>query len=149
MTTPEQVPTADLGLVALVAHARFVPSEEREAFGDAAAALAADPRAILLRTCHRVELYAVDEAVDGLPPLALPPPPDGARRLEGIAAARHVFTFDAGIDSVVEGEDQILHQLRECLSDRHVPAAEKCPVDIGSHSATATGLHPAIARLFQ
>jgi glutamyl-tRNA reductase len=149
MPDPVLDPAADLGLVALVAHARFVPSEEREAFGDAAAAIAADPRAILLRTCHRVELYAVDEPVDGLPPLALPALPDGARRLEGIGAARHVFTVAAGLDSVVVGEDQILHQLRECLSDRHVPAAERCPVDIGSHSPTATGLHPAIERLFQ
>ncbi len=138
-----------IGLVALVAHARFVPSEQREAFGDSAAALACDPRAILLRTCHRVELYAIDEPVDGLPPLVLPTIPGGARRLDGIAAARHVFTVAAGLDSVVVGEDQILHQLRECLSDRRVPAAEQCPVDVGSHSTAAPSLHPALERLFQ
>ena len=148
MIALEEAP-ATLGLVAVVAHARQVPSEEREAFGDAAAALAGDPRAILLRTCHRVELYAIDEPADGLPPLALPPIPEGARRLDGISAARHVFTVAAGLDSVVVGEDQILHQLRECLADRRVPAAERCPVDIGSHSAAAPGLHPAMERLFQ
>jgi glutamyl-tRNA reductase len=142
-------PAAALGLVALVAHARFVPSEAREAFGEAAAALAGDPRAILLRTCHRVELYAVLEDGDGLPPLRLPGLPDGARRLDGMAAARHVFTVAAGLDSVVVGEDQILHQLRECLSERHVPAAAHCPVAIGSRSPVATGLHPVIERLFQ
>jgi glutamyl-tRNA reductase len=148
--TPVPVtPSIDLGLVALVAHARLVPSEEREAFGDAATTLASDPRVILLRTCHRVELYAVDEPVDGLPPLELPPLPDGGRRHDGLDAARHVFAVAAGLDSVVVGEDQILHQLRECLSDRHVPSADRCPVEIGSHDAAAPGLHPAIERLFQ
>ena len=63
---------ADAGLVAFVAHARRVPSEPREAFGDQAARLAADPRAILLRTCHRVELYLVDDG--GRRPLALAGP---------------------------------------------------------------------------
>ena len=137
------------GLVALVAHARSVPSEEREAFGDSAAAMARDPRAILLRTCHRVELYTVDDDLGGLPPLRLPAVPAGGRRLDGTAAARHMFTVAAGLDSVVVGEDQILHQLRECLSDRRVPAAEPCPVEVGSTSPSATGLHPVIERLFQ
>jgi glutamyl-tRNA reductase len=137
----------DPGLIAIVAHARTVPSEAREAFGDAAAAIAHDPRAILLRTCHRVELYV---AIDpGCPPLALPDLPAGAVRLEGMAAARHVFSVAAGLDSVVVGEDQILHQLRECLSDRHLPGAAQCPVDVGSHNAAATRLHPLLERLFQ
>ena len=43
----------------------------------------------------------------------------------------------------------ILHQLRECLSDRRVPGAEACPVEVGSHDATALGLDPLIERLFQ
>ena len=72
-------PASTLGLTALVAHARYVPSEAREAFADAAAAIASDPRAILLRTCHRVELYAVDEPLDGVGPLRLPAPPGRAR----------------------------------------------------------------------
>ncbi|MEO5964704.1 MAG: hypothetical protein ABIR11_04505 [Candidatus Limnocylindrales bacterium] len=137
------------GLVALVAHARHVPSEEREAFGDAASKVAADPRAILLRTCHRIELFVVDEPVTGLAPLRLPTLPAGARRLEGMAAAHHVFTVASGLDSVVVGEDQILHQLRECLSGRHLPAAAGCPVPVGSANRSATGLHPVLERLFQ
>ncbi len=143
------VPGADLGLVALVTHARSVSSEEREAFGRAAAAVAGDPRAILLRTCHRVELYVAADRPGC--PIRVPVPelPEGGRRLEGIAAARHVFSVAAGLDSVVVGEDQILHQLRECLADRHVPGAVACPVPIGSHEATATGLHPTLERLFQ
>ena len=120
----------DLRLVALVAHARDVPSEAREAFGDAAMAIAHDPRAILLRTCHRVELYLTGEAVAGRAPLRLPDLPEGGRRLEGSDAARHVFTVAAGLDSVVVGEDQVLHQLRECVADRRLPAAAGCPVEV-------------------
>ena len=142
-------PIAAAGVVAVVAHARAVPSDAREAFADAAAVLAADPRAILLRTCHRVELYAVDDRGADDDRLALPAAPEGARRLEGAAAARHLFAVAAGHDSVVVGEDQILHQLRECLSERRLPAAERCPVDPGSHRAGAPGLHPVLERLFQ
>jgi glutamyl-tRNA reductase len=142
-------PSAEPGLVALLAHARGVHSEEREAFGDAAQAVAGDPRAILVRTCHRVELYVATHPGEGPHGVPLPPLPVGGRRLDGLAAARHLFTVAAGFDSVVVGEDQILHQLRECLSDRHLPAAAACPVDVGSHSPTATGLHPVLERLFQ
>lgn len=142
-------PSSEPGLVALVAHARSVHSEAREAFGDAAAVIASDPRAILLRTCHRVELYVATHAGEGEHGVPLPALPEGGRRLDGLAAARHLFTVAAGLDSVVVGEDQILHQLRECLSDRHVPGAALCPVDIGSHQPGAAGLDPVLERLFQ
>lgn len=142
-------PSTGLGLVALVAHARHVPSEEREAFADAATAVARDHRAILLRTCHRAELYVADEPLNGHGRLSLPALPPGGRRLDGVAAARHVFTVAAGLDSVVVGEDQILHQLRECLSDRHLAGAGRCPEPVGSASPHATGLHPVLERLFQ
>ena len=136
-------------LVALVAHARHVPSDAREAFANAAEAAARDSRAILLRTCHRAELYVVDEPLEDGAHLRLPPLPAGARRLEAAEAARHVFTVAAGLDSVVVGEDQILHQLRECLSDRHLPAAADCPVPVGSADRSSIGLHPVLERLFQ
>src|SRR5689334_4150164 len=109
------------GFSALVAHARSVPSEARERFGDEAAAIAADPRVILLRTCHRVELYMATD--DGLPDH--PELPAGGRRLDGDDAARHLFAVAAGLDSVVLGEDQVLHQLRECLTERHLLALEE------------------------
>jgi glutamyl-tRNA reductase len=143
------VPRAALGLVALVAHARSVESDEREAFALASLRMAHDPRAILLRTCHRVELYYVASASPDLPALIPPPLPVGGERLEGLAAARHLLTVAAGLDSVVVGEDQILHQLRECLADRKVPGAEDCPVDIGTHAVDALELDPVIERLFQ
>jgi len=139
----------DLRLIALVVHARDVPSEAREAFGDAAAAIANDPRAILLRTCHRVELYLTGEAVAGRDPLPLPALPEGGRRLEGTDAARHALSVAAGLDSVVVGEDQVLHQLRECIADRRLPAAARCPVDVGSSSPQAPALEPLLERLFQ
>jgi glutamyl-tRNA reductase len=60
-----------------------------------------------------------------------------------------MFTVAAGLDSVVVGEDQILHQLRECLADRHLPGAAGCPVEVGSPNRSAKGLHPVLERLFQ
>ena len=139
-----------LGVVALVAHARSVASESRELFADAAAALADDPRAILLRTCHRAELYLVPDDRSACPrALELPELPAGGRRLTDREAVRHLFSVAAGLDSVVVGEDQILHQLRDCLSDRHIPSASRCPVEIGTSDTDAIGLDPVLARLFQ
>ncbi len=144
------VPRAALELNALVVHARAVSSEEREAFARAAMRVAHDPRAILLRTCHRVELYYIDDdASPDLPALTPPAPPDGGVHLAGLDAARHLLAVAAGLDSVVVGEDQILHQLRECLADRRLPGAEQCPVEVGSHESGALELHPLIERLFQ
>jgi glutamyl-tRNA reductase len=142
-------PSADLGLVALVAHARTVSSEAREAFGDAAALVAGDPRAILLRTCHRVELYVATGADGDTPSVVLPELPEGGRRLVDAEVVHHLYQVATGLDSVVLGEDQILHQLRDCLADRHIPGAARCPVEIGTPNAEAVGLDPVLARLFQ
>jgi glutamyl-tRNA reductase len=142
MTTAD--PLADPGLIALVAHARTVPSDARDAFGAAALGIA-DPRVIVLRTCHRVEVYAIEPATDS-DPLELPAAPAGATRLEGTDAARHLLRVAAGLESVVVGEDQILHQLRECLADRRVPAATSTASGRGQ---TGASLHPALARAFQ
>ncbi len=148
VAAPAAAAIPEPGLVALVAHARDVSSEAREAFAAAAAPIAHDPRVIVVRTCHRVELYAVQEPADDRP-LPLPELPAGGRRFEGLAAVRHVLTVAAGLDSVVVGEDQILHQLRECLADRHLPGAERCPVEVGSRNPHAAGLDPLLERLFQ
>jgi glutamyl-tRNA reductase len=115
-------------IVALVAHVRHVPAVEREGF---AAALRREPahRALILETCHRVEAYLTshDDAARLVAVL-----PAGGRALTGEHAVHHAMTVAVGRDSVVVGEDQILHQLRESVD-----------------AARAAGtLDPALERLF-
>jgi glutamyl-tRNA reductase len=147
------------GIAALVVHARHVPSEIRERFAAAAAAVADDHRSILVRTCHRVELYYAVSAAerDGSdePALTLPDLPGGGQLLEGHEAIRHLFTVAAGLDSVVVGEDQILHQLRGCLAERQLVSLDATgePCSDGHRPAlpaeAAGELEPVLDRLFQ
>jgi glutamyl-tRNA reductase len=102
-------------LVAIVAQARKVPTAAREAFAAELAALERNDAAIVVHTCHRVELYGT---VEGLGETPLPEPPPGAQRLEGTEAARHLVGVACGLDSAVLCENQILHQLRETLTKR-------------------------------
>ena len=117
-------------VAAIVLHARSVPSLAREAFATALEDLPPDERWIVIHTCHRVELYLAPGA-RGIP--ALPPIPAGAERLVDAAAASHLISVACGLDSVVFGEDQILHQVRTCIAERHGTA----PLD------------PVLDRLFQ
>jgi glutamyl-tRNA reductase len=117
-------------VVALVTHARQVPSALRETFKDDLAALDPDEATIAVHTCHRVELYVASVDEHERP---LPEPPAGARRLEGTDAIRHVIAVACGLDSAVLGENQVLHQLRETLNQRR----------------TEGRLDPALDRLFQ
>jgi glutamyl-tRNA reductase len=119
---------APVRIVALVTHARHVPAIERERF---AVALRADRlgRALVLETCHRVEIYlsSADDAARFTPVL-----PAGRRVLSGEQAVHHAMRVAVGRDSVVVGEDQILHQLRASVD-----------------AARADGkLDPALERLF-
>ena len=115
-------------IVALVTHARQVPALERERF---AAALHRElaGRALVLETCHRVEAYLghADDAARLVPAL-----PAGGHALTGKQAVHHAMRVAVGRDSVVVGEDQILHQLRAS-----VDAAR-----------TAGTLDPGLERLF-
>ncbi len=115
-------------IVALVTHARHVPAIERERF---AAALHRESagRAFILETCHRVEAY-LGNAYDAA--RLAPTLPAGARTLTGEQAVHHAMTVAVGRDSVVVGEDQILHQLR---------------VSVDAARAAGT-LDPALERLF-
>jgi glutamyl-tRNA reductase len=100
-------------VVALVAHARQVPAVERERFGTRLRKELAD-RALLLETCHRVEGYII--CADDTERMALVGAlPAGAKALVGEPAVRHAITVAVGRDSVVVGEDQVLHQLRESV----------------------------------
>ncbi len=117
-------------ILALVTHARDVPANERERFAQGLRRDLAD-RALILETCHRVEGYAI--GVDDAERIALAQSlPPGGRTLVGEPAVRHAITVAVGGDSVVVGEDQILHQLRVS-----VDAARN-----------AGGFDPALDRLF-
>ena len=118
-----QTPTATV--VALIAHARGVPSAEREAFGAQCAALAADEAVILVHTCHRVELYV---AMGTFGDRELPQLPVQGLRLEDAAAARHLISVACGLQSAVLGEDQVLHQVRETYASRRDTRPSRCCV---------------------
>jgi len=117
-------------VVALVSHARHVPAEEREAFAARIRAAAPGP-GLVLETCHRVEAYwtTVEDPHELADRSGLP---DGGQLLPGDAAARHAIAVAVGRDSVVIGEDQVLHQLRESVDG----------------ARRAARLDPALERLF-
>ena len=116
-------------VVALVTHARSVPSLRREAFAAELATLGEGPGHIVVHTCHRVELYLAPGSFSG----RLPELPPGGERLEDAAAVRHLISVACGLDSAVIGESQILHQLREPIAERGADRA----------------LDPVLDRLFQ
>jgi glutamyl-tRNA reductase len=129
-STTEGTTSRPAALVALVVHARGVPSTARAAFAAQCAALPASEGTILVSTCHRVELYVSVPALGGA---ALPQLPSGGRYLEDSEAARHLISVACGLESAVLGEDQVLHQVREAYAARR-----------------ATGpLDPMLDRLFQ
>jgi glutamyl-tRNA reductase len=66
------------------------------------------PDWILLSTCHRVELYGFG---------AVPDLDDGLHLAAGEHAVRHLVRVAAGLESAIIGEDEVLHQVREALSD--------------------------------
>ena len=102
-------------LSAVVADARGVPSARREAYAEQLAALSEHPSVLVVRTCHRVEVYVAhhdDELV------VLPVPPEGARELQDVEAVRHLVRVACGLESAVLGEDQVLHQIRVALARR-------------------------------
>lgn len=123
-------------VVAIAAHARSVPSEAREAFAAAVAALPVDARTIVVHTCHRVEVYVAP----GNGPLPdLPEPPAGSLRLVDADAVRHLVAVACGLDSAVFGEDQVLHQLRTCLAERHLAGPLDPVLDRLFHAALRAG----------
>jgi glutamyl-tRNA reductase len=126
---PATVPSPGPSVVALVAHARSVPSLRREAFAAQLATLGDGPGHLVVHTCHRVELYVAPGAFAA----PLPELPAGGERLEDVAAVRHLISVACGLDSAVLGETQILHQLREPIAARQAGRA----------------LDPVLDRLFQ
>jgi glutamyl-tRNA reductase len=122
-------PTSSAPIVVLTAHARSVPAAEREAFAQRLRRKPG-PAGLVLETCHRVEAYAIDRGDDGANMAATFGLPGGGRVMTGRAAVRHAVTVAVGRDSVVVGEDQILHQLRATVDavrsdDRLDPTLER------------------------
>jgi glutamyl-tRNA reductase len=99
-------------VIALVAHARHVPVADRERFARRLVE-AGEPDGILLETCHRVEFYMVRGGGSrGFEAML----PTRGGLLAGEEAARHAIAVAVGVDSVVVGEDQLLHQLRTSIA---------------------------------
>jgi glutamyl-tRNA reductase len=118
-------------LVAVSLHARDVPSPIRErARGILAQGVVG--RGLLVATCHRVDAYTVDSDFGG-DPLRATGAIEGARVLRGEGVVRHALETALGLDSVLVGEDQVLHQIRTALRE----------------AADRGGLEPSLARLFQ
>ncbi|GAC1665094.1 MAG: glutamyl-tRNA reductase [Candidatus Limnocylindrales bacterium] len=119
-----------VAIAALLTHARDVAVAERETFARRVRDELAG-RALVLETCHRVEAYlAIGDDADVRSLAAVLPP--GGRLHVGEDAVRHAMTVAVGRDSVVLGEDQILHQLRASVEA----------------TRAAVALNPALDRLF-
>ncbi len=101
------------------AHARSVPSADRERLARLLADHA-DPGTVLLVTCHRVELYGPESAIESAAAVARDMVGrEGSgrlRRLDGRELVHHVVRLAVGLESAVAGEDQILHQLRDATT---------------------------------
>jgi glutamyl-tRNA reductase len=97
---------------ALGVHARDVDSAAREAFADRVRELR--PPGLLIETCHRIEWYGADAEAAAAVAEVLPA---GGRRFAGAGAARHAIETAVGLDSVVVGEDQVLHQVRSAVGE--------------------------------
>lgn len=109
---------ARVDVVAVATHARAVPAIERERFAIRLRDELAG-RGVVLETCHRVEAYAIgtdDPSWSGLAVAV----PAGGQVLAGESAVRHAIAVAVGRDSVVIGEDQVLHQLRESFDAARV-----------------------------
>ena len=66
---------------------------------------------ILLATCHRAELYGVGAM----------PRVRWARALRGGEAVEHLLRVASGLESVIVGEDEVLHQVRQALARKADP----------------------------
>jgi glutamyl-tRNA reductase len=98
-------------LRAVVAHARDVPATERTLFVQELRA-SLTGRGLIIETCHRVEGFATGDDITALDRIKLPA---GAAAVDDRSAVRHAVAVATGRDSVVVGEDQVLHQLREAV----------------------------------
>ena len=66
---------------------------------------------ILLSTCHRVELYGTGDV----------PRVTSTRALRDADAVEHLMRVACGLESVIVGEDEVLHQVREAIANAPLP----------------------------
>ena len=124
--------------------------------------------AVVLSTCHRLEVYAVAERFHGamadvrhvLSELSFVPPEDFSDHLYvhyDDAAAAHLFAVAAGLDSVVLGESQILGQVRhawERAREEEAAGARlsqlfRQALEVGKRARTETAIARGITSLSQ
>jgi glutamyl-tRNA reductase len=79
---------------------------------------------LLLKTCHRVELYGFGAIPDLESPVQVE---------AGEGAVRHLMRVAAGLESAIIGEDEVLHQVRQDLA----------------HALAARSLDSRLQRLFE
>ena len=78
---------------------------------------------VIVQTCHRIEIYALGSNVNGELLKAflrnstnsVYPIEPYAEVFEGEEAIRHLFYLAAGLESIIVGETEIMHQVRESL----------------------------------
>jgi glutamyl-tRNA reductase len=126
-----------------------------EALGDVAAVPGVSG-GLLLSTCNRVEWLlagtpdpeAVLERLAERQGIGLPELSQHAYRLRGREAVRHCFRVACGLESLVLGEQQIVHQFKQALelargSGRLAPLVDRVAqraLAVGAEIRTATGL---------
>lgn len=91
----------------MAVHADAAGADERDRIARSVQGRVASHDAILLSTCHRVELYGFGTM------------PDLDARLQvetGEQAVRHLIRVATGLESAIIGEDEVLHQVRDALA---------------------------------
>jgi glutamyl-tRNA reductase len=137
-------------MVGISHHTAPVGVREQLALGPAeveallASERAAGRHALLLSTCNRFEVYwtGLQEYEGWLTELATARGvslSNALVRLDGAAAARHLFAVAAGLDSQVVGETEVLGQVRRAYDSARASGATSREMDLIFSGALTTG----------